>query len=168
MENPVNIDVRVAGAGDVPGVDDLLARSYPRLLAPDYPPSVLVTAIPLIARAQPRLVRSGRYYVAVLGDAIVGAGGWSGRGPSGEDAPGVAHVRHFVTDPDQTRRGIGSAILTTCFEAASEAGFQGMACYSTRTAVPFYAANGFEAKGEVEIPLRPGIGFPAIAMVRRI
>lgn len=56
--------VRSAAKGDIAAVDALLARTYPRLLKPDYPPSVLVTALPLISRAQPALVTSGTYYVA--------------------------------------------------------------------------------------------------------
>ena len=164
----MDLNVRATDLADVAAVDALLATSYPRLLAADYPPSVLVTAIPLIARARPELVTSGRYYGAFLGDRLVGAGGWSARGPSGEDVAQIAHVRHFVTDPDQTRRGVGSAILTTAMEAAAAAGHTGMACYSTRTAVRFYEANGFAVKGEVDIDLRPGITFPAVAMVRGI
>lgn len=162
------MEVRVAAKSDIPQVDALLARSYPRLLAADYPPSVLVTAIPLIARANPDLVTCGTYFVAEVDGRLVGAGGWTPRGPAEENAGGVAHVRHFVTDPDQTRRGVGSAILTTCIEGSAAAGFRGMACYSTRTAVPFYEANGFVVKQEMDVTLQPGIVFPAFAMVRQI
>jgi hypothetical protein len=52
--------VRVAGPVDIAAVDALLARAYPRLLKADYAPSVLVTALPRIARAQPGLVAAGR------------------------------------------------------------------------------------------------------------
>ena len=50
---------------DLAAVDALLARSYPRLLAADYPPSVLVTALPLISRARPELLAVGTYWVAL-------------------------------------------------------------------------------------------------------
>ena len=162
------VQVRIATERDLGQLDALFAKSYPRLLAADYPPSVLVTAIPLIARANPSLVASGTFFVAEIEDRIVGAGGWTPRGPMGEAAESVAHARHFVADPDHMRRGIASTILTTCIEGAVDAGFRGMACYATRTAVPFYAANGFAVKGEVEIDLRPGIKFPAVAMVRKL
>jgi len=162
------VDIRIATEGDFAAIDALFARSYPRLLAADYPPSILVTAIPLFARAKLGLVTSGTFYVAQIAGQIVGAGGWTATGPMGEQAPGVAHVRHFASDPDFVRRGVGSGILTTCFDAAMARKFRGMACYSTRTAVPFYEANGFSVKGEVEIPLRAGITFPAVAMVRRL
>jgi hypothetical protein len=53
---------------DLPRIDALLSESYPALLKPDYPPSVLVTALPLIARANPSLLRSGTYFVAEDGE----------------------------------------------------------------------------------------------------
>ncbi len=160
--------VRKSTGADLVQIDALLAKSYPKLLRADYPPSVLVTAIPLIAKARPSLVQSGTYYVAEINDQIVGAGGWTAKGPMGESASQVAHIRHFVADPDHVRRGIASAIITQCFDEASAAGHAGMACYSTRTAVPFYVANGFTVKGEFDIELRPGIVFPSVAMVRQL
>ena len=41
-------------------------------------------------------------------------------------------------------------------------------CLSTRTAVPFYAAVGFSLVGPVEVPIVPGMRFPALRMQRRI
>ena len=38
-------------------------------------------------------------------------------------------------------------------------------CQSTRTAVRFYAALGFEPRGEIEVPLPGGVRFPAVFMV---
>ena len=57
---PDTLTLRHATPSDLAAVDALLARSYPRLLAADYPPSVLVTAVPIIARARPELLASGR------------------------------------------------------------------------------------------------------------
>ena len=37
---------------------------------------------------------------------------------------------------------------------------------ATRTAVAFYEAMGFESLGQVIVPLRPGIDFPAVMMRR--
>ena len=74
------------GAG---AVERLLLRSYPRLLAADYPPSVMVTAVPLLARAQPGLLASGRYFVAEGANGrVLAAGGWSS-GRAGE--PRIAY-----------------------------------------------------------------------------
>ncbi|MCU9848783.1 GNAT family N-acetyltransferase [Defluviimonas sp. WL0024] len=162
--------IRTAGPADLAAVDALLARSYPRLLAPDYPPSALVLALPLLARAQPALLASGRYYLAEAPDGqVIGAGGWSRAAPgSGETGPGLGHVRHLVTDHRHLRRGIARAILERVFAEARAGGVRELDCLSTRTAVPFYAAVGFERLEEVTVALRPGIDFPAVRMRAQI
>lgn len=159
--------VRTATRADITEIDTLLARSYPRLLKPDYPPSVLVTAIPRISRAQPSLVVSGTYFVVLGGDRVVGAGGWTAARPAGGGAePGRANVRHVVTDDRLVRRGIGRVLMAHVFETARSAGMTWMHCLSTRTAVPFYAALGFAVIGETTISLGPGVDFPAVEMRR--
>jgi hypothetical protein len=47
---------------------------------------------------------------------------------------------------------------------ARAAGVRRLHCLSTRTAVPFYAALGFDELGPADVPLRPGIVFPAVRM----
>lgn len=159
--------IRPGEADDVPGVDALLERCYPALLKADYPPSVMVTAVPLISRAQPALITCGTYYVADAGpDGIIGAGGWTIRDPGGVTDPSRASIRHFATDPTLLRKGIAHQLMRRCIEDSTAAGLQGMTCYSTRTAVPFYRAEGFAPRAEVELELRAGIRFPAIRMER--
>ncbi|MCU0907634.1 MAG: GNAT family N-acetyltransferase [Rhodobacteraceae bacterium] len=168
----LTLTVRPATPTDTPAVDAMLARSYPRLLRADYPPSVLVTAVPLIARARPELLASGTYFVAEEVDGtILGAGGWTVRGPRGADSRGLGHVRHVVTDDRALRRGVGRAIMERVFDTAHAAGVTALACLSTRTAVPFYLALGFRpsAQGsEVAVPLAPGIAFPAVPLIRTL
>lgn len=165
------LSLRIARPDDLSAVDLLLSRSYPRLLARDYPPSALVTAVPLITRARPDLLASGRYYVVEdTAGRILGAGGWSLAVPARrlgpDDARRVAHIRHVATDPEATRRGIGSAIMRWAMAAAVAEGVSGFECLSTRTAVPFYAALGFITAGQVDLTLAPGIVFPAVRMLR--
>ena len=156
------LTIRVAAPSDLAELDAMFARAYPRLLKADYPPSVLVLALPIISRAQPDLLRSGTYYVAETAEqGIVGAGGWTRRRGSRR-----ADVRHVVTDDRLVRRGIGRAILDRVIAEARAAGMQGLDCNSTRTAVPFYRSVGFEELGPVEVLLREGISFPAVAMRR--
>lgn len=166
------LTVRPATLADTAAVDALLARSYPRLLRADYPPSILVTAVPLLARAKPELLASGTYFVAEGEDgAILGAGGWTTRSPRGTDKGGLGHIRHVVTDDRALRRGVGRAILERTFSTAAAAGLTALACLSTRTAVPFYLALGFRRSGEgteLSIPLAPGIGFPAVPLMRML
>ena len=160
---PENLYIRPSTSADLTDLDAMFARSYPKLLKPDYPPSVLVTALPLISRAQPRLVTTGTYYVAELdGAGIVGAGGWT------RQAGAVADIRHVVTDMRYLRRGVGRALLERIFAEARAAGVRLLECNSTRTAVPFYASVGFVELGPIEINLRAGISFPAVHMQRQL
>ncbi len=153
--------VRPSTRADMTALDALFARTYPRLLKADYAPSVLVTALPIISRAQPGLVTCGTYFVVVDTDVgIIGAGGWT------RAASGVGNIRHVVTDDRQTRRGVGRALMEHVFATARAAGVMRLDCMSTLTAVPFYQAVGFVVRGPITVPLGPGIDFPAIAMQR--
>jgi GNAT superfamily N-acetyltransferase len=162
------ITIRASGRSDLADVDALLARSYPRLLAGDYPPSVMVTALPIISRARPELVTSGTYYLAVdPAGRVIGAGGWTTGAPEGGARKArVGHIRHFVTDDRAVRRGIGRALMAHVLREAGDAGVTMLDCLSTRMAVPFYAAMGFTEVARVTVPLRPGIEFPAVRMQR--
>lgn len=161
--------LRLAERRDIPRIDAMMARSYPKLLAADYPPSVLVTAVPMIARAQPALVDSGTYFVVEGADgAIVGAGGWTVGNPHRTPGdPVLGNVRHFATDPDVLRQGIARRLMDKCQSEVRHHGLAGLNCMSTRTAIRFYQAMGFEALGEVTIQLAGGIDFPAERMVWR-
>ena len=114
------LTIRPTTRMDIAAVDLLLSRSYPILLKPDYKPSVMVTALPLISKANPRLLQSGTYF-AVEDETgqIVGAGGWSWMNPmGGAGRAGLGSIRHVVTDYRCTRRGIGQALLTHIFDTA--------------------------------------------------
>ncbi len=167
MKAPDTLTVRASTRADIAAIDALLARSYPILLKPDYAPSVLVTALPLISRAQPALITCGTYYVAEREGLIIGAGGWTKTGPdSGRPNSNTGQIRHLITDHRATRQGVASTLVRHAIAQASRAGIHRMVCQSTRTAVPFYEAMGFEVRGAVNVPLRPGISFPAVAMER--
>jgi GNAT superfamily N-acetyltransferase len=163
---PQSITLRTATAADIAGIDTLLSRAYPRLLKADYPPSLLVMAIPRISRAQPGLITSGTYHVATDDDGrILAAGGWTRAAPGqGRSTPDTGHIRHVVTDDRLTRQGIGRALLTRVIDEARATGMARLDCLSTLTAVPFYRALGFAGDTPVTIPLGPGIDFPAVAL----
>ncbi|MEM6466891.1 MAG: GNAT family N-acetyltransferase [Pseudomonadota bacterium] len=162
------LQIQTATRRHIPQIEALLSKSYTRLLARDYPPSIMVTAVPQISKAQPALIASGRYFMAVRDGRLLAVGGWSPANQHRvEGDPALGHVRHFATDPDATRQGAAGALLSFCQIQAKEAGLAGLNCMSTRTAVPFYKAFGFEALGEQEITLGAGVVFPAERMVWR-
>ncbi|WP_245190861.1 GNAT family N-acetyltransferase [Jannaschia formosa] len=128
------LSLRPATPADLPSVDMLLAASYPRLLAADYPPSVLVTALPRICRARPELLASGTYHLAFEGETLVACGGWTRARPTGGTEPGLGHVRHVAAHPDHLRRGHARRLMEHCLAEARAAGMRALDCFSTRTA----------------------------------
>lgn len=164
------LTLRVAQEDDIGALDDLFQRSYSRLLSADYPPSVLIMAVPVIARAQPELVTSGLFYVVEQPDGvIVGAGGWSLHPPGGRPMrPGVGHLRHVATDPEATRRGVGKRLIDHVADVARGRGMTSLHCQSTLTGRSFYEAMGFVTIGEADLILRGGIGFRVLQMVRQL
>ncbi|MGP3698762.1 GNAT family N-acetyltransferase [Rhodobacter sp. NSM] len=154
------LHLRLARPEDLAAVDALFAHSYGRLLRADYPPSVLVTAVPLLARAQPVLLASGRYWIAEPEGRILAAGGWSLRGV------GEGEIRHLVTHASHVRKGIATALLGRAIAQASAEGVLRFHCLATRTAIPFYERMGFRRLGEVSVRLGPGVTFPGERMLR--
>lgn len=166
MSEDSEYSLRAATPVDGNAVSTLLEASYPQLLAPDYAPRLLAAALPLITRANPRLLSSGTYYVAEAGgNAVVGCGGWTVEAPGGGDSrPGVGHIRHFAIHPEWTRRGIGRALLDRCVEEARAHDIENLECFSTLTAEAFYRAAGFVTVGPVNVPMSPTVALPGIHM----
>lgn len=161
--------IREATINDLDLLDKLVSRSFKNLLSGDYAPSVLVQAMPVLAQVPAELVASGSYYVAQAGNRIVGCGGWSVAPPYGHTAePETAYVRHFATDPEYTRTGVGREILRQVIAAASLYGAKRMVGMTSRSAVSFYRNLGFIIIGERTIKLPNGTDFPAVEMWREL
>lgn len=157
--------VRVADNRDLQGIGVLLRRSYPVLMKRAYAPDVLALALPLMTQANPDLVSSGRFYVAEDGGAIVGCGGWSFFAPgTGATVDGLVHARHFAVDPDRVGTGVGRAIFDRSAMDAPLAGAIRMQAFSSLNAEPFYRKMGLQRRALIEIPIGPGVAFPAILM----
>ncbi len=161
------MNIRKATIQDIPAIDRMLMRSYSVLLAPDYAPDLLSEALPVLACAEKGLIESDRYFVAEIDGAIVGSGGWSHRQlVTGEDMPGIAHLRRFGTDPDMVRRGIGRALIDRIAVDAKKAERYEIHCTATLTAIPFYEAEGFYVMYRNSVELKPGLHFPTAEMSR--
>ncbi|MEP1586580.1 MAG: GNAT family N-acetyltransferase [Tateyamaria sp.] len=154
--------IRPSTQNDLASVDALLMRTYPKLLKADYAASILAKALPIISRAQPKLLSCGTYYVVEEDGVILGAGGWT----QDEDQHDLGHIRHVVTDDRALRRGVGRRLMKYCFKAARTAEVLKMECWATHTAVPFYKAVGFTEVGPIDVALVEGISFPSVRMLR--
>ena len=167
MTEPM-LTVRVATPGDADGVTAVLEASYGKLLAAHYSAALLDQALPLMSKANPALLGSGKYFVAEANNVgIIGCGGWSLERPgTTEVVGGLAHVRHFATHPRWISRGVAKAILTRCIHVAAAHGIHTMEAYATLAAVEFYRKLGFAVVAPIDVVMAPGVSLPSVVMRR--
>ena len=122
-----------------------------------------------------QLVEDGTYFVALIGGAIAGCGGWSRRATLyGGDhsaalreprlldpATEAARIRAMYTTPGFTRLGVGRALLAHCEAAARAEGFTACELMGTLSGVPLYTVAGYavieeieDARGGAPVPLK--------------
>ena len=163
------LTLRVAVPEDAARVSAVLAASYGTLWEGAYPAEVLAAVLPVVTRARPELLASGRYFLAIRGAAVAAVGGWSLEDPAtGLAAPGLGHVRHFATHPDHLRQGAAGLILRHCLDEARAAGVTEMLCLASLPSEGFYAAQGFETLRRVETRIGPGLVLASVLMRRRL
>lgn len=165
-----DLTIRPADESDIPDIDAILLRAYPKLLSKDYDADTLAVALPMMAVTRPALLAEGTYFVAELDGEIVGAGGWT-RAVPGQDViiPNRGNIRRLIVDDRRQRQGIAAALMDASHQSAQAAGMAEMYVLSTRTAVPFYAAQGYQTIREIDVPLgQAGVVFPSIEMSRSL
>jgi GNAT superfamily N-acetyltransferase len=161
------VRVRRAFPEDAARAGKLFERAFPTLLAQAYSEETLAAALPFLTKPNPELLSSGTYYVAEEEDSgrILGSGGWTRECPgTNEITSGVAHLRHFATDPAVARRGIGRAIFRECALHAEEAGMKAFQAYASLNAVAFYRGLGFIPIRRIELTLGPAVSLSAVVM----
>jgi hypothetical protein len=91
----------VAALPDAEPVSRLIKESYTELYQPGYDPDLLVKALPLMTRANPKLLQAGTFCLVETPDRMfAGCGGWSPEEPgTGVIRDGVAHIRHVAVHP---------------------------------------------------------------------
>ena len=158
--------LRVAESDDEAAVTTLTQASYSVLMRAAYDQDLLDKALPIICRANPRLLASETYFLAVTGDDdVIGAGGWSREQPGTlKILEGVGHIRHFATHPDWACRGVGRAIHERCVDEARTAGLDRLECYASLNAVDFYAKLGFNAMQAMDVSLSDVCVMPVMLM----
>jgi GNAT superfamily N-acetyltransferase len=161
------LTLRVAAPEDAARVSAVLAASYGTLWQGAYEPDALAAVLPLVSRARPELLASGRYFLALRGEALVAVGGWSLEDPaSGAVVPGQGHVRHFATHPDHLRQGAAGLILRRCLAEAEAAGVAEMMCLASLPSEGFYAAHGFSTLRREETRIGGRFLLPSLLMRR--
>jgi GNAT superfamily N-acetyltransferase len=148
-------------------LDGLLQRAYSTLLASAYARECLAAALPYLTDANPLLLSCGTYYVVEGEDSksLLGCGGWTRERPDTNDiTSGVAHLRHFATEPAAARIGIGRAIYHECAVAAERAGARVFEACSSLNAELFYRSLGLVSVRRAELTLARGVALPVVIM----
>ncbi len=174
--------LRVAVPDDIPALEALIPLSTRDLQAPYYSPAQIDGALGTVFAVDRQLIADRTYFVVENGEVIAGCGGWSQRktlfgGDKGRHASEdalldptcePARIRAFFVHPQWARRGIGMRILQECERAAAAAGFSTLELVATLAGVPLYAAGGFGAIEQFEIPLENGERMPAVRMRKAV
>ncbi len=188
----MKIRIRLAEAGDVPKLQELIQASVRGLQAGDYSAAQLENALRTVYGVDTQLISDGTYFAAEETESseaplLVGCGGWSKRttlyggdvwkvsgkekksGAAGEDslldpAKDAAKIRAFFVHPAWARRGIGGMILEACETAAEAAGFRRLEMGATLTGIPFYRTKGDVELEAEEVPLGDGLTLPIVRM----
>lgn len=146
-------------------VETILVASYTQLMADAYEPAQFAQMLPVITKANPTLLTSDRYFVALADGAPAGCGGWSFERPgTGVIEPGLGHVRHLGVHPEHTGKGVGRALWEACVADAASADVTRFECYASLNAERFYAALGFEAAEPIDVPMGSAGVMPSLLM----
>ncbi len=178
--------LRVATAGDVAGIRELIGASVRGLQAADYSGAEIEGALATVFTVDSQLVADGTYFVAFAeGGELAGCGGWSFRKTLyGGDhqlekadphtvsesrldpAVDAAKVRAIFVHPKFARQGLGSLLLQAAEAGARTAGFRRFEMGSTLTGVALYALKGYREVGRIAVPVGGGEEIGIVRMVK--
>jgi GNAT superfamily N-acetyltransferase len=177
--------IRAATPDDVPAAQTVIAASARALQLGDYTATQIESAIAHVYGVDSRLVADGTYLVVddvgESGTRIAGCGGWSKRrtlygGDNWKEreddlldpAIEAAKIRAFFIHPDYARRGIGTMLLSVCENAAQASGFTRFEAGATLTGVKLFAARGYVAIDEIQLPLEENVTIRVVRMVKTL
>jgi RimJ/RimL family protein N-acetyltransferase/predicted N-acetyltransferase YhbS len=173
--------IRPAQPADIPQIQDLIHHSVRGLSTEQYDAQQIESSLKYIFGVDTQLIEDGTYFVVEAGDQIVGSGGWSKRktlyggdqAKQTEDnlldpAHDPARIRAFYVHPDWARRGVGRLIMTTCEQAAKQAGFTRLELVATLPGEPLYLASGFAVRERYNIDMPDGVPLPVAHMTKTI
>lgn len=172
--------LRLATSADVPALHALIEASVRGLMTRDYSAAELEGALGVLLGVDTQLIGDGTYFVSEAEDgSLAGCGGWSKRKTLfGADhradrdaalldpAHDAAKIRAFFVHPAWARRGVGSAILDACEQAARAAGFHRFEMGATLSGVPLYRARGYVEIERITVPMSNGESLAILRMAK--
>lgn len=175
-----DLSLRTARSDDIPALRALMAASINALMD-GFLTREEVAASHEVMGLDTQLVADGTYFIAEIGGALAGSGGWSRRATlfggnhtaGRSDAllvPGQdrARVRAMYTHPDFVRRGVGRAILAAAEAAARDERFTAVELAATLAGAPLYRACGYEPEAPFEEMTSGGVAVPLVRMAKRL
>ncbi len=173
------IDLRLADDSDIAAIDALMARSIAHLQRGFLSPAE-IDASRAVMGLDTALIADRTYWLALIGGALAGCGGWSRRATlyGGDHSTGLrdarlldptrepARVRAMFTDPGCARRGVGRAILARCEAEARRAGFTRAEMMATLAGEPLYRACGYEVVERTAAAPIGGVAVPLVKMAK--
>ena len=152
----MDVNLRKARLEDRDRISQLIELSARGLSRQEYTNEQIEEAIREVFGVDSELIKDGTYFVAEVGSALVGCGGWSKRrtlfgGDQFADRESAeldpeseaAKIRAFFVHPDWARRGIGRSILERCERAARMSGFRSLELMATLPGLKFYRSLGY-------------------------
>ncbi|WP_232834126.1 MULTISPECIES: GNAT family N-acetyltransferase [unclassified Sphingomonas] len=156
----------------------MIERSARALSRDHYSDVRIEAAITHVFGVDRELVADGSYFVADWDGGLAGCGGRSRRATlfggdrfasrsSGalDSARDAACIRAFFVSLDHARRGVGTALLAACEDAARGAGFRRATLMATLPGGPFYSAHGYVAEAQRSM-IAAGSPVPFVMMSR--
>ena len=170
---------RLAGAGDIPALEAVMAAAIGELQTGFLTPAQIASSHAIMGLDR-QLIADATYFVVEADSQVAGCGGWSRRATlyGGDHSPGrdaalldpavdAARVRAMYTRPGFARRGVGRLILTLCEAAARAEGFTRLELMATLAGRPLYESYGFRAIEEI-LDDRGGEPVPLVRMGKTI
>ena len=176
----MNVQIRLASIEDIPALQTLIRESVTTLSAGHYTTEQIASALSHVFGVDTQLIVDRTYFVAVIGDEIVGSGGWSKRKTlfGGDQLKhnqldalldpdhDAARIRAFYVHPRWSRKGIARRILNACEDAARAEGFSKVELVATLPGVPFYFTSGYEKGEPMNLEIADGESLPAFRMTK--
>ena len=168
---------RIATLDDLGALHALMARSIAQNQS-DFLTPAQIAASHKVMGLDTQLVKDGTYFMIESDGRIPGCGGWSFRATlyGGDESvvareperldpsTDAAKIRAMYTDPDFTRRGIGTRIITLCENAARDAGFKRVELMATAAGIPLYRNQGYESSAGEQFADIDGVHVPLLRM----
>jgi len=173
--------LRNATPKDVANLEALISRSVRLLCAIDYTNEQIEAALNGAFGVDSQLIQDESYFVVEAGSSIIGCGGWSRRvtlfggdthlehcAKELDPKNDPAKIRAYFVDPNFSRKGIGTMILSRCESEAQLFGFTKFELMATLSGSRLYSKRGYLPKKSIQYKLSEAVNIEFIPMTKKI